>query len=460
MASLRAYLFGFATVLAILLGVLALDRSYQDQFRQEARLAVLTQLTAVRARLEGTLLSDLSTLSALAAFAANFPEAEGHDFRRFAGELVEASPRLRAALLALDDRIRHLYVRAGTSATLPAGGDGDSVKELERMRASHDAVLSGPLVLGDGSRVLIGRQPLFGDGGLAYRGHVAVVIDLEEVISAAGLNDDPLPIRLAVRARPAGIAGTVFHGDAELFRRAAVRSVVALPGGTWSLAAEPADGWMLRGDTLWLLRLMGIFVAGTCAALVFVAFRFHERIQHKALHDELTGLPNRVLLSDRLDQALASADRGGHRVAVLALDLDDFKPVNDTMGHEVGDEVLRSVAERLRNLLRGSDSAARLGGDEFVVVLSQIKERGEAGEVARRIIESVAAPYQTSGGVAVTGVSVGISVFPEDGDTWQELLTLADFAMYDAKHLGKNRFCTVKPEQRAAFRSQQATAMG
>jgi diguanylate cyclase (GGDEF)-like protein len=162
----------------------------------------------------------------------------------------------------------------------------------------------------------------------------------------------------------------------------------------------------------------------------------------QAHHDALTGLPNRRLLQDRLRVALARANRDGGVLAVLCLDLDGFKAVNDTYGHPAGDELLRRVGERLDGLMRAEDTAARIGGDEFVVVLSSIAGALYSELVAGRIVQSLSAPYTIQGHSVTISTSIGIAVSPTDGSDAAALMKAADEALYNAKKLGKARFAT------------------
>jgi diguanylate cyclase (GGDEF)-like protein len=163
-----------------------------------------------------------------------------------------------------------------------------------------------------------------------------------------------------------------------------------------------------------------------------------QRLEHQASHDGLTGLPNRMLLRDRLAQALAAARRGGDHVGLLYLDLDGFKGVNDRLGHEAGDRVLVGVAQRLRPLLREEDTLARLGGDEFAVLLPRIDSRTSAELVAERILEALLVPFGRGAKSARLGCSIGIAIALEDGADPELLLRRADEAMYAAKASGKN----------------------
>lgn len=167
-----------------------------------------------------------------------------------------------------------------------------------------------------------------------------------------------------------------------------------------------------------------------------------EAAQHLAYHDALTGLPNRTLFKDRLNLALAQAGRNGQAVAVMFIDLDHFKVVNDTVGHAAGDRLLRSAAERLTNLVREGDTVARLGGDEFTVLLPDVAGIEDATEVARRIIEVCRRPWDIAGQEFRATASIGIAMYPDDGDDAESLLRKADTAMYRAKEQGRDNHQT------------------
>ncbi len=158
-----------------------------------------------------------------------------------------------------------------------------------------------------------------------------------------------------------------------------------------------------------------------------------EEFRSLAYHDDLTGLPNRSLLHDRLGLAITHSSRNESHLAVLYLDLDDFKDVNDSFGHACGDRVLVELAGRIRRTVRAEDTVARLGGDEFIVLLAQVTGAGDAARVAAKVLDAVRAPLRLDGHQVSIGVSVGVSVFPRDGVSPEELLRNADQAMYRAK---------------------------
>jgi diguanylate cyclase (GGDEF)-like protein/PAS domain S-box-containing protein len=165
-----------------------------------------------------------------------------------------------------------------------------------------------------------------------------------------------------------------------------------------------------------------------------------QRIQFLAYYDDLTGLPNRTLLQDRLIKALASARRQKNKVALLFFDLDRFKTINDSLGHSVGDLVLKEVAERLKKWAREQDTVARVGGDEFVIVLTAVKDGADAAVAAERLMNVMTAEFVVQGRSLGISCSVGISIFPEHGAEGETLIKNADAAMYSAKERGCNNF--------------------
>ncbi len=165
-----------------------------------------------------------------------------------------------------------------------------------------------------------------------------------------------------------------------------------------------------------------------------------HNIRHLAHHDALTGLPNRALFRDRLTHAMAQADRYRQILAVMFLDLDRFKAINDTLGHDVGDQLLRIAAERLRTCVRDCDTVARLGGDEFTVIVEDLGSVQDAAVVAQKIIDGLAQPFHLLGHEVFITASIGITIYPTDGENVETLLRNADSAMYRAKEHGRNNF--------------------
>src|SRR5512133_481671 len=202
-----------------------------------------------------------------------------------------------------------------------------------------------------------------------------------------------------------------------------------------ALGIGVADQQEVNNELIEQARDLGKRVGVAIAALAREA-----ELVLRAHHDDLTGLPNRALLSERLHQELARSRRTGKQLALLFLDLDRFKSVNDTLGHDGGDQLLRVAAGRLSACVRECDTVARLGGDEFVVLLTDLDNPQQAAKLAGQVLALLSEPFQIAGNNCFIGASIGVSVFPADGSTAEELLKQADTAMYRAKAAGRGRF--------------------
>ena len=170
------------------------------------------------------------------------------------------------------------------------------------------------------------------------------------------------------------------------------------------------------------------------------ATRTSEALHRLALHDPLTGLPNRRLLEDRIGTAIEHARRNRSHVALMYIDLDGFKAVNDTWGHDYGDILLQMVSDRLAGASRGEDTVARIGGDEFMVVLGELNDPEDIHIPAKKLIAAIAEPYLIKSQIVIITTSIGISIYPFDAATVDGLITMSDKALYEAKRSGKNRY--------------------
>ena len=182
-------------------------------------------------------------------------------------------------------------------------------------------------------------------------------------------------------------------------------------------------------------------VTGAVSAAIDITARkgAEEQIRKMAHFDALTNLPNRVLLMDRLEHAIAMSARNQTHTGVIFIDLDHFKSINDTLGHHVGDLLLRQVADRLREDVREVDTVSRLGGDEFLIIVPELRQVDDARHISRKLLQSLSEPYVITGQKLEVTPSIGVSVFPDDGTEPSALIRLADQAMYQAKQEGRNR---------------------
>ena len=257
------------------------------------------------------------------------------------------------------------------------------------------------------------------------------------------LSDASLLYRSAdYSAEPQTLAGLKFNANEYL----------VIAGHTWTLSVSALKEFetSLGRDTSPVIAITGIWLSLMLAVLAWLlstgrdravrmAERMTEELRHMAQHDSLTGLPNRALFSDRLNQELSRARRHEDRFAVMFLDLDNFKPINDSFGHAVGDLLLQQVARRLRVAIRESDTIGRIGGDEFVVLMPELAETEAALNVAEKIREALRQPFQVEDHTLLISCSVGIAIYPDDGTDEIALTKSADQAMYRDKASGRDQ---------------------
>lgn len=281
---------------------------------------------------------------------------------------------------------------------------------------------------------------------------------------------------LIVTVNPAFTAITGFAADQVIGRNPSMLSAGELEGsvyrrmwrtleevGHWQgeMRNRKADG-TIYPQWLSIVRMVdpGGATSGYIALLSDITERKaqEDHILYKANYDQLTGLPNRSLFRERLKQELSRAHRLGAQVGLLFLDLDHFKDVNDTLGHAAGDTLLCQAADRLRAALRKSDTVARMGGDEFTVILPDLHRREEVMRIANKLIAAMAEPFTVAGQINFLGASVGITVYPDDGDTVEVLLRQADAAMYLAKSQGRGRSAVFDEALNQEMRDRTALA--
>lgn len=402
---------GMAVAATVL--VLTLVLAYQEQRRLEAarQAEVMQELRLLDARVNGLIDKYLYLGTGLAAYVATHPDVSSYDFAALMQRIAQGDALLRGVMLLRDDQPSHVY------APPPL------------LNSANGALLRLNLP------VMVPKA-----GKLRRWGALEIDLDRGELLVQAGLPRSGAPLQIAVRSHD----GLLLAGPAEAFAAAQAQAEIILPDGRWSVAgrASPTPG---RVSWLVLLGGLGALLGGV------LTWRWRSAqvdTRHQALHDCLTGLPNRRLLQDRVQQACATAARSRRQVALMYLDLDNFKPVNDKYGHHAGDAVLCNVAQRLRHCVRRSDTVARVSGDEFVLVLEDLVDAGEAEAVANKVLTIFARPIVVGEHAFVLGCSIGLAAM-EPGCDVDTALMRADSAMYQAKRDGKNsyRWYAAAPEQ-------------
>jgi diguanylate cyclase (GGDEF)-like protein len=413
--------------------------------RERMEHETLARLSELRARLEGELSGTLYIAQGLASFAAINGDLSPGQFRRFAEETAALNSNVRRMTLAPDNVVSFTYPLYGNLDVLGRDLTSDplDLKTVEEASRRRKALISGPYSLDGGSRTIIARAPILvaEDDSLlwvdrAYRGVATVMVDFDGILTSAGIRAEDGGYQVAIRSVIAnggetGLAGgTVLLGDAALFDADAVRLAVASPAGDWELAATPAGGWPTMSRDRVLALIAGGGATGVMALLAGLAMFAQQRARIMAHQDELTGLPNRRFLEKRLHHLAARRERTNVGFCVFFVDLNHFKPINDTHGHAVGDALLREIGRRLSVFTRETDTVARVGGDEFVVVVPGNLAELKAKSVAERLRDVVCEPVGVGEKRITVRASVGFAGYPDDAGTISGILELADRRMY------------------------------
>jgi len=443
----RRYLPHFIGVLSTLVMVVLhtwitslLSESRRDEITAELHL----QLANSRARLEQHLNASLFLTQGLAALITANQQMDERQFARIAQAVMEAEPMIRNIGLAPDNIVRYVYPLEGNDSVI-----GLNYLNHPRQRqlvldaiANRHTMVEGPLPLVQGGSGIISRKPVFlqRGGEPRYWGFISIVVDADKLFTELQALQ-PGAVQLAIRGRDGlGADGEVFFGNPEVFAMAPLTMTVTLPHGSWLLAAVPREGWRLALEIPVFIQYGGYLLALLLGGLIYLTLRSYREATLLARHDPLTGLPNRRLFSERLLQCQEESQRYHRRGALLLLDLDQFKPVNDSHGHHLGDLVLKEVSMRLIRVLRRSDTVSRIGGDEFLVMLPQVSSTRAPKIVAEKLIQSLCQPIEVNGMEIRIGVSIGITLFPLAGLDQAQLIAQADVAMYQAKLNGGNGY--------------------
>jgi diguanylate cyclase (GGDEF)-like protein len=360
------------------------------------------------------------------AYRAYISEREKHDRLELlyqSSRIMQHSPELDSALIALLDHARAMFRAEIAEVIIYARGEGGDALRTTSIQDAPPAAMVPVTIAADDpihSRVAIERQAFFS------------ARSADRVMSGLSI------------------------------RQAMISPLIAESGliGAMTVANRLTEGTSFDDDDLRLLETLANQAAvalenGQLEQSLTELSRLKEELRHQAYHDPLTGLANRALFAERVEEQLV-APRDGLRTVVLFLDLDDFKIVNDTLGHAAGDRLLAAVADRIRGCVRSDDLAARLGGDEFAVLLTDDVELDRALSVARRIIDALQVSFPIQGQEISIGGSIGIAVARGLGEHADELLRNADVAMYTAKAAGKRRAAVFEPTMHAAIVARHA----
>jgi len=402
---------------------------------------IQSRVSNFRSQLETKLNTSVALTKGMAVDLVIRGELTPEQFASIAEQLSSTNPAQRNLSLAPHFIIRDVYPRLGNEKIIGQNLLLDSEQKIAVYRSIQldDAVLAGPFKLEDGAIGVVCRMPVWIklDGVPRLWGAVSVALDFPELMKEAGLTSLEQNLDIAIRGRDAsGPAGQFFFGDDLRISKDAVRVPVFVPGGSWLISAQPKQGFGVEPWWQTTAGIIGLLVSLFSALASYRILFDRSRIRHLADHDPLTHLPNRRQALSNLYDLMHRGKRNGQPFAVLSIDLDGFKPINDEHGHDAGDEVLKTIAKRLLAAVRAGDTVARMGGDEFIVLIDDPKV-GDDNHLliyAARMREILSQPIQLQHGKLVyVGASIGVAAYPSHGFQVTDLMREADQAMYRAK---------------------------
>lgn len=428
----------FLILQLMLFQVIEAEREYRAE---TARFAALQQLSTLRARIEGLLNANLISMRGLRAEFLVSDQVTPERFADLNSRLLSDDLHTRHVAVAPDLIIRYIHPRPGNESVLGTNYRDipEQIPAVEAAIRSGDIVITGPVDLLQGGQALIARLPVVRDDGEVW-GVISQVIDYQALLADAGVADTE-SLQITVRnERNQVLAGADLPpADNRL------STAVDLPDSQWQLTATPVQGrWKPGLIQYWPALLLGQFLIAAIVVLVATALLSHYRLQrafstisYQARFDPLTDLANRSYFKHQLNEWIAYCQRHEQAFALFFIDLDHFKEVNDSLGHDAGDELLVEVANLLQQNTRSGDILARLGGDEFVLLLKGVDAPEDASRIAAHLLRELQKPVQLANRALHIEASIGIAMYPQDGSDVTTLLKHSDLAMYAAKAQGR-----------------------
>jgi diguanylate cyclase (GGDEF)-like protein len=436
---------GLLASIVLLLGVVLSWRAGELQRQRELseqKAWVQAELSNFRSELENRLYVSLALVRSLSIDILLHGDLNADQLIIIGKELQRNLPYQRSLAVAPNFIIQDVYPRANNEAAIGLNLLLDPIqkKAIYRSIQLDSAVLAGPLELKQGGRAVVIRLPVWvkTEGVPRLWGAVSSTIDFNELLKVSGFEKTSTQLNIVMRGIDAGgPAGAIFLGQSLTVSNDAVRMPIFVPGGSWLMAAEPKLGFQVSP---WWANRAGIVGLVLSLAFALASYRIlfdRSRIRHLANHDPLTMLANRRKALLDLKDLSEKNERSGQCFALLSIDLDGFKPINDRHGHEMGDEVLIVVAARLKACIRNGDRVARMGGDEFLVMVADVNKQDQAFllKYAQRLRAALSEPISISDSATPVqlGASIGIAAYPRSANKIEDLMDVADQAMYRAK---------------------------
>lgn len=430
---------GAAFITAVLVFILlhfSIELQHQ-KYKADETLKSSNYASLLRAKIDRELNSLLFISNGLASYITVYQdELEPEKLKLILKDLWQRSKHVRNLGVAVGYRLTYIYPEANNKKII--GMDfRDIPQQWPKVKQAIDTkqgVLDGPIALIQGGQGMVYRYPVFIND--KYWGIISTVIDTDAFLKAAfkNMSDEH---EFAIRPTD---TKKVFYGDPKLFLdRDTFKQISLVPNGKWEWAIKNQPSGFT--NQFLIFQIASVFISLISGFLAYYLLKDRYRLSEDALLDSLTRLPNRRLLEDRMQVAFHSSRRNQKMMAMMAIDIDYFKKINDSYGHDFGDEVLRQIALLIKSSLRETDTVSRVGGVEFIVVLKDVNSIQNVVSIAAKLNSELAQPISILGKEVLVHLSIGISVYrPNRPITLKQLNKEADIALYESKANGRNTY--------------------
>lgn len=439
----HAFAVGLLVAVVFLTIFESLIKSQESDVKTQSKLEVLSYANLLRSSLDRELNALLFLPNGLSSYLnAYHNELDPKKINAILSDLYIKTRNVRNIAIAVGYNVTYIYPIEGNKQAV--GLDYRTVPEqwpiVKKAVETAKGVLAGPLNLVQGGQGLIYRYPVFIEG--EYWGIISLVVSPEPFLDDAFRGVSNENFKFAIRNLNELEANqSVFYGDSRLFDHPDVTLIESeVPSGKWQWAIVRQSS-IVDTDIILMLEILGFVFSAILGTTIYSFLRERSKLKMQAMYDSLTGLANRRLLNDRLAQLLMQAKRFDRQLAVMYIDLDHFKMLNDTYGHAFGDSFLKVVADKLSASVRKADTLSRIGGDEFVIVLEEIANKESAIHVCQNIMKAFSQPVLVGNTPITVSLSIGVAIYdPESDETLDDLMKKADIALYQVKDKDRNGF--------------------
>lgn len=424
---------GIALTIGVLLGVMFFSLAFYENNRinQQETIKATEHFVVLDNKLNTLVYTNIHLLQGFMAYIQTNDELYDGNIYRFLEVLLSSQQEMINNVGIIKDTTivwNYPYEKNKASIGVDLATVEAQKEVVLKVKNERKTLFQGPVNLIQGGKGFIIRHPVVETDG-TYWGQVSIVLKYDAFLSEIAKYEEELNIKAIILSE-----GNVIYGDSTQIDNDMYWFTFDDETFVWDVGIELLD---YNGDVLYrtlLFGFLGIVALLAISIATYVAVRANEKVKHESVHDHLTGLRNRYTLEETMDQVFAAANRNGHKVGILLIDLNHFKEINDTHGHATGDEVLKEVALRLQKASRSDEILFRVGGDEFMLVVPVVNGFGVLHAIKNRIQEHLTFILDVHGYQIKVSASIGCAMYKDDGDNYDILYQVADRRMYDEKH--------------------------